>query len=59
MLTVLIYIQETVYYSTNTFDLLIMYGLELINWKEFDFIKEIIADDNALGALEIDNQEYM
>lgn len=35
MLTVLVYLQETVYYSTRTFELLILYGLELILWKEF------------------------
>ena len=35
MLTVLVYLQETVYYSTKTFELLILYGLELILWKEF------------------------
>ena len=33
MLTLLIYLQETVFYSAKTFDLLITYGLILIEWK--------------------------
>ena len=39
MLSVLIYLQETVYYSTGTMDLLILFGLFLIEWKEFDVIR--------------------
>ena len=39
MLSVLIYLQETVYYSTGTMDLLILFGLFLIGWKEFDVIR--------------------
>ena len=39
MLSVLIYLQETVYYSTDTMELLILFGLFLIEWKEFDVIR--------------------
>ena len=59
MLTVLIYLQETVYYSTKTFELLILYGLELILWKEFEVIKDILSDESALEALDINRNDFM
>lgn len=53
MLTVLIYLQETVYYNVKTMDLLIEYGLILIEWKEFEIIKNLLEEVDAFEALEV------
>jgi hypothetical protein len=44
MLTVLLYIQETIYYDVSEKDLLLTYGEILIEWKQFDVIKGILYD---------------
>jgi len=44
MLTVLLYLQENVYYEVTERDLLLTYGEVLIEWKQFEVIKGIIYD---------------
>jgi hypothetical protein len=44
MLTVLLYILETIYYDVSEKELLLTYGEILIEWKQFDVIKGILYD---------------
>ena len=44
MLTVLLYVLETVYYDVSQKDLLLTYGEILIEWKQFEVIKGILYD---------------
>jgi len=48
MLTVLLYILETIYYDVTHKDLLLTYGEILILWKQFDIIKSILYDEDVL-----------
>lgn len=53
MLTVLLYILETIYYDVDEKDLLLTYGELLIEWKQFDVIKGILYDEDVLEKLNI------
>ncbi len=48
MLTVLIYILETIYYDVSLRELLLTYGEVLIEWKQFDIIKLILYGEDVL-----------
>lgn len=48
MLTVLLYILETIYYDVTEKELLLTYGEILIEWKQFDVIKGILYDEDVL-----------
>ena len=53
MLTVLLYILETIYYDVSERDLLLTYAEMLIEWKQFDVIKGILYDEEVLEKLHI------
>lgn len=59
MLTVLLYILETIYYDVSERDLLLTYGEILIEWKQFDVIKGILYDQDVLEKLNINKAEYI
>lgn len=48
MLTVLLYILETIYYDVPEKELLLTYGEILILWKQFDVIKSILYEEDVL-----------
>lgn len=59
MLTVLLYILETIYYDVAEKDLLLTYGEILIQWKQFDVIKGILYDEDVLEKLNIERDSYI
>ena len=59
MLTVLLYVLETVYYDVSQKDLLLTYGEILIEWKQFEVIKGILYDEDVLEKLNIDKPQYI
>lgn len=59
MLTVLLYILETIYYDVPEKELLLTYGEILILWKQFDVIKSILYEEDVLQKLNIDKVEYV
>lgn len=59
MLTVLLYILETIYYDVSEKQLLLTYGEILIEWKQFDVIKGILYDEDVLEKLNINKAEYI
>lgn len=59
MLTVLLYIQETIYYDVSSTDLLLTYGEILIEWKQFDVIKGILYDEDVVEKMNIKKTEYI
>jgi hypothetical protein len=59
MLTVLLYILETIYYDVSEKELLLTYGEILIEWKQFDVIKGILYDEDVLEKLHINKTEYI
>lgn len=48
MLTVLLYLQEQVYYEVTERELLLTYCEVLIEWKQFEVIKGIVYDEEIL-----------
>jgi hypothetical protein len=59
MLTVLLYILETIYYDVTERDLLLTYGEILIEWKQFDVIKGVLYDEDVLEKLNIERDPYV
>lgn len=59
MLTVLLYILETIYYDVSEKSLLLTYGELLIEWKQFDVIKGILYDEEVLPKLKVDKNEFI
>jgi hypothetical protein len=59
MLTVLLYILETIYYDVPEKELLLTYGETLIMWKQFDVIKGILYDEDVLEKLNVNKAEYV
>jgi hypothetical protein len=48
MMTILLYLQENVYYEVTERELLLCYFEGLIEWKQFEVIKGIIYDEEVL-----------
>lgn len=59
LITILIYLQENIYYSAKAFDILIIVGLELIQSRYFKTVTNIINDNNAFETLGIDRNEFV
>jgi hypothetical protein len=48
MLTILLYLQENVYYEVTEKEMLLCYFEGMIEWKQFEVIKGIIYDEEVL-----------
>jgi hypothetical protein len=59
LITILIYLQENIYYSAKAFDILIIVGLELIQSRYFKTVTSIINDNNAFETLGVDRNEFV
>ena len=59
LITILIYLQENIYYSAKAFDILIIFGLELIQSRYFKTVTNIINDNNAFETLGVDRNEFV
>lgn len=59
LITILIYLQENIYYSAKAFDILIIVGLELIQSRYFKTVTNIINDNNAFETLGVDRNEFV
>lgn len=59
LITILIYLQENIYYSAKAFDILIIVGLELIQSRYFQTVTSIINDNNAFETLGVDRNEFV
>jgi len=59
MLTVLLYLQENVYYEVTERELLLTYGEVLIEWKQFEVIKGIIYDEEVLEKIDIEREGFI
>ena len=58
-MTILLYLQENVYYDVTEKELLLCYFEGLIEWKQFQVIKGIIYDEEVLEKLEIPRDEFV
>lgn len=59
MLTVLLYILETIYYDVSEKEMLLTYGEMLILWKQFDVIKSILYEEDFIEKLGIVKADYI
>lgn len=59
MMTILLYLQENVYYEVTERELLLCYFEGLIEWKQFEVIKGIIYDEEVLEKLEIPREGFI
>lgn len=58
MLNVLLYISEKLYATISVYEILVMYGICLIDYECFDVLNTMIWEEEVLELLEIDKDCY-
>ncbi len=59
MLTVLLYLQDSIYYDITEYQVLIVYCQVLAEWKQYEVIKSIIHIERVLEQLNIDQVTFI
>ncbi len=59
MLTVLLYLQDSIYYDITEYQVLIVYCQVLAEWKQYEVIKSIVHIERVLEQLNIDQITFI